>query len=148
LRILGLGKQASEPIQAGVYLLTPTKPALLPLPVAATTVVARPGLVLQRSEAASASLLSDLRADKGMEWMPASMWLTYLRIDSKAGQLTYDLATDLSPRHAPSTVAAGVTSPPVPFSERTSFTPIVIGIALALATAIGAVALRLARVPR
>jgi hypothetical protein len=57
-------------------------------------------------------LLADLRADKGMGWLPASgMWLSHLRIDSTAGELTHDLAVDASGRHRPSRVAAGLAVP-------------------------------------
>jgi Uncharacterized protein conserved in bacteria (DUF2330) len=82
LRILGTGKPASEPVQADVFLLTDTEPGLL----------AGPGLRLERSEPASISLLNDLRADKGMDWVPDDMWLTYLKADVDVGDLTYDLA--------------------------------------------------------
>jgi hypothetical protein len=108
LRILGLGHQSADPIQADLYLLTDRRPALLPGPVAAG---AR-GVALERSRPASAELLADLRADKGMEWLPASgMWLSHLRIDSTAGELTHDLAVDASGRHRPSPVAAGLAVP-------------------------------------
>jgi len=120
LRILGLGAPANAPVEADVYLLTDHEPALLPAPVEAgssSTLIGvvpesgspRPGLVLERSEPASASLLSDLRSDKGMEWLPASgMWLTYLRVDAKAGALKYDLAVDATGAGRPSPVAAGL----------------------------------------
>ncbi|HEX2054689.1 MAG TPA: DUF2330 domain-containing protein [Actinomycetota bacterium] len=99
LRILGLGKQAVERIEADVFLLTERKPELL-LPDR--------GLVLERSEQGSASLIADLRADKGMSWIPESgMWLSYLRVDSTAGDLTYDLAVDVKGEE-PSRVDAGL----------------------------------------
>jgi hypothetical protein len=108
LRILGLGHQPADPIQADLYLLTDRRPALLPGPAAAG---AR-GVALERSNPASAELLADLRADKGMGWLPASgMWLSHLRIDSTAGELTHDLAVDASGRHRPSPVAAGLAVP-------------------------------------
>jgi Uncharacterized protein conserved in bacteria (DUF2330) len=110
LRILGLGHQPSDPIQADLYLLTDRRPALLPRPVAAGV----RGVALEQSGPASAQLLGDLRADKGMSWLPASgMWLTYLRIDSTAGGLTHDLAVDASGRGRPSPVAAGLAAPEV-----------------------------------
>ena len=114
LRILGLGAPAEAPVQADVYLLTDDEPALLPTPVdegAAGRLDGdvRPGLVLDRSEPASGSLLADLRSDKGMDWMPRSgMWLTYLRVDAAAGDLTYDLAVDASGAGQPSPRAAGL----------------------------------------
>jgi len=70
------------------------------------------GVTLARSGPASAQLLADLRSDKGMGWLPAeSMWLSYLRIDSTAGELTHDLAVDVSGRASPSPVAAGLAVP-------------------------------------
>jgi hypothetical protein len=91
LRILGLGHQPGDPVQADVYLLTGRRPALLPGPAEA----GRHGVTLERSAPASAELLADLRADKGMGWLPASgMWLSYLRVDTTAGALTHDLAVD------------------------------------------------------
>lgn len=100
LRILGLGKQANEVVQADVYLLTDDEPRLLP--------GTRSGLTVERSERASDSLIQDLRADKGMEWIPAAgMWLSYLKIDSAASDLTYDLAVSVD-GSAPSRIDAGL----------------------------------------
>jgi hypothetical protein len=108
LRILGLGHQPADPIQADLYLLTDRRPAMLPRPVAAGA----PGVALEQSGPASSQLLADLRADKGMEWLPAAgMWLTYLRIDTTAGELSHDLAVDTSGRRSPSPVAAGLAVP-------------------------------------
>jgi len=108
LRILGLGHQPQERIEAALYLLTHRPPAMLPGPAPAG---AR-GLALERSEPASPSLVSDLRGDRGMEWIPATgMHLSYLRIDTTAGRLSHDLALDTSGRHAPSPVAAGLVAP-------------------------------------
>jgi hypothetical protein len=107
LRILGLGKQAEERIEADLFLLTPNRPHLLPAPDAPGI-----GLSLERSEPASKLLLSDLRSDRGMEWLPErGMWLSYLEIDASAGQLTHDLAIDASGVGAPSPVAAGLVPP-------------------------------------
>jgi hypothetical protein len=65
---------------------------------------------LGRSEWASDLLLSDLRSDRGMEWLPPrAMWLTFLEIDTPAGLLKYDLAIDASGAAQPSYVAAGLT---------------------------------------
>jgi hypothetical protein len=108
LRILGLGHQPADPIQADLYLLTDRRPAMLPGPVPAGV----HGVALERSGPASVELLADLRADQGMGWLPASgMWLSYLRIDSTAGELTHDLAVDASGRDRPSPVAAGLAVP-------------------------------------
>lgn len=98
LRILALGKRPYADVNADVYLLTDTEPALLPAPV----VDSRRGMVLERSEEASDALLDDLRSDRGMKWIPEEMWLTYLRIEMNARNLTYDLAVDASGAGAPS----------------------------------------------
>ena len=116
LRILGLGAGAQAPVEADVFLLTDRQPTLLPSPVAPGGRLVRgvvsPGLVLERSEQASSSLLADLRSDKGMKWVPdTGMWLTYLRVDASAGDLTYDLAVDASGAGRPSYVAAGLPIP-------------------------------------
>lgn len=106
LRILALGKKEIEPVQADVFLLTDRRPALLP--------EAR-GLFLERSEPASDFLLQDLRSDDRMEWLPTSdMWLSYLRLDTTAGALGYDLAVDASGRGEPSVVDAGLASTELP----------------------------------
>jgi Uncharacterized protein conserved in bacteria (DUF2330) len=104
LRILGLGQRPDGAVQADVYLLTERRPALLP--------ARSPGVALEQSRPASPELLADLRADQGMGWLPASgMWLSYLRVDTTAGQLTHDLAVDASGRGRPSPVAAGLLGP-------------------------------------
>jgi hypothetical protein len=73
--------------------LTKRQPAILPRP---ESDLASEGLILKRSEAASLSLLTDLRSDKGMQWVDDSkMWLSYLKLDLDAKDLTYDLATDV-----------------------------------------------------
>lgn len=132
LRILALGAPSEAPVEADVYLLTDRMPALLPQPIDAThaPVPAGSGLELLRSEPASASLLTDLRSDKGMAWLPSSeVWLTYLKVDSSAGALTYDLAIDATGAGHPSPVAAGLA--PVSPSPLDAAAP---GIALALLT--------------
>ncbi len=101
LRILGLGKLAGEQVSADVYLMTDRRPALLPNPV-------NRGLRIDYDQAASGSLLDDLRADKGMDWVPSSAWLMKIGIDVSAPTLTYDLAVDASGRGRPSAVAAGL----------------------------------------
>jgi hypothetical protein len=105
LRILGLGKQAAEQVEADVYLLTDREPTLLPAPSPLGT------LELEHSEPASRSLLDDLRSDRGMEWVPASAHLTKLRVDANAAELTHDLAIDATGQGAPSLVAAGFELP-------------------------------------
>lgn len=100
LRILALGKQASDFVEADVFLLTDDKPALLPVLV--------PGLNQTHSAPATRLLLDDLRADAGMSWMPDSAWLTKIEVDSTAADLKYDLAVDTSGNGNPSRVAAGL----------------------------------------
>lgn len=111
LRILALGKNEAERIDADVFLLTDRTPALLPAPVNSTATQGSPvadGLFLDRSERASDALLADLRSDKNMGWIPASdMWLSYLRLDAGAGALGYDLAIDASGAGRPSYRDAG-----------------------------------------
>jgi hypothetical protein len=106
LRILALGKGALEPVAADVYLLTDHRPSLLPAP--------GPGIGLQRSEAASASLLDDLRSDAGMGWVPQQAWLSYLRVDTPAATLVHDLAIDPTGAGQASPVLAAVTRPEQP----------------------------------
>jgi len=101
LRILGLGLDKSRIIDADVFLLTDQQPKLL---------AGGPGLSLNRDEQANASLLSDLRIDKGMSWVPANMWFTYLKLHAPAGQLNYDLAVSVKPDAVPSLTDAGVTA--------------------------------------
>jgi hypothetical protein len=114
LRILALGAPAEAPVEADVYLLTDGEPATLPVPLSPDAASAlggevRPGLVLERSGSASTSLLADLRSDEGMRWLPGEgVWLTYLRVDARAGDLTYDLAIDASGAGQPAPTAAGM----------------------------------------
>jgi uncharacterized protein DUF2330 len=105
LRILALGKAANDQVQADVYLLTDDTPALLPRPLGVN------GIRLDYSASASDSLLTDLRSDRGMEWIPSSGWLTKIAVDAAAGDLTYDLAIDVSGAGAPSRVDAGFEVP-------------------------------------
>ncbi len=106
LRILALGKTGQEPVQADVYLLTDRAPALLPVPNGQN------GIRLDASQSASDGLLSDLRSDRGMEWIPSSGWLTKVAVDGTAGQIGYDLAVDASGAHRPSAIDAGLAMPP------------------------------------
>jgi hypothetical protein len=100
LRILSLGRQPGDRVEADVFLLTDRKPALLPNGL--------PGLALTHSSPARQQLLDDLRSDERMEWVPTSAWLTQLRVDSSAADLTYDLAVDASGQDSPSRLAAGL----------------------------------------
>jgi hypothetical protein len=120
LRILGLGRQASEVIEADVFLLTEGNPSMLPAPLDPESFPSavgneRLGITLERSEEASRPLLRDLRSDKGMKWLPRSgMWLTYLKINTKAISLDHDLAITVN-GEAPSFVEAGLRAPENPW---------------------------------
>jgi hypothetical protein len=103
LRILGLGKQADDFVEADVFLLTDEEPEILP--------GLRKGLTLQHSDAATDLLLDDLRSDENSAWVPESAWLTKLSISSRAGDLKYDLAVDATGKGTPSRIAAGLQRP-------------------------------------
>jgi hypothetical protein len=105
LRILALGKTGTEVVEADVYLLNDLKPAMLPAPDGFN------GMTLDHSQPASASLLADLRSDRGMEWVPEHAWLSKIALDGTAGQFGYDLAIDASGANSPSRVAAGLDLP-------------------------------------
>ncbi|MEX0781399.1 MAG: DUF2330 domain-containing protein [Dehalococcoidia bacterium] len=104
LRILGLGKQADDFVEADVFLLTDEEPELLPGP--------RRGMVVTHSDAATDLLLDDLRSDENSDWIPESAWLTKLSINSRAKDLKYDLAVDATGNGTPSRIAAGLDRPP------------------------------------
>ena len=103
LRILALGKQDAETVEADVYLLTDYRPALLPNPGSG---LKTDGLALTHSAPATDSLLADLRSDKGMEWVPAAAWLTKVVVDGAASDIQFDLAISTD-GGAPSAVDAG-----------------------------------------
>ena len=113
LRILGLGAKRSDRIEADVFLLNREAPALLPAPQGTSELLPQAtGLRLLRSEPASRFLLKDLRSDDRMGWMPPNnMWLTYLELNARAGDLTYDLAIDASGNAQPSPIDAGLIMP-------------------------------------
>jgi hypothetical protein len=100
LRILAAGMPRREQINADVFLLTHDAPRLLH----------GDGLVVERSERASKALLDDLRADESSSWVPRRSWLTYARVDSRARDLTYDLAIDVHGT-IPSFVDTGLVGP-------------------------------------
>jgi hypothetical protein len=140
LRILALGKTANERVDADVYLLTDQRPALLPVPTGTN------GLALAHSAPATDGLLTDLRSDRGMAWIPSSAWLTKVTIDAAAPQLAYDLAIDASGAGAPSRVMAGLALPgAVVAPDRTlDNMRLIVGIVL-LVGGIGAIVLLVAR---
>jgi hypothetical protein len=126
IRILSLGQPDTKQIDADVFLLTDEKPKLL---------AGGPGLDLERSEAASVSLLSDLRSDKGMEWVPPTMWLSYLRLGAPASVLDYDLAVSTKSEVAPLRIDTGVTNPQRVGDDSTERWPLVLGAMSAAAAA-------------
>lgn len=101
LHILSLGLDKAAVVDADVFLLTDDQPKLL---------AGGTGLSLQRNEAASTSLLTDLRTDKGMSWVPPHMWFTYLKLDVPAGRLGYDLAVSDHTNVVPLLSDTGVTA--------------------------------------
>lgn len=105
IRILALGKTGADRIDADVFLLTDRAPAFLPAPTGDN------GMRLDHSAAATQSLLDDLRADRGMSWVPKDGWLTKVAVDASASQLSYDLAIDASGQGVPSWVQAGFDAP-------------------------------------
>ncbi len=115
LRILALGRDEKDLVRADVYLLTDVRPATLPLAERTNGDEDQNGLIEAFSQEASPSLLADLRSDRGMKWMPTDgMWLTQIRVNALAGELTNDLAVDASGFGQPSPRAAGMQFPHLP----------------------------------
>ena len=137
LRILALGRKASEIVQAYFYLLTDRRPETLPQAERSTGFdQSQRGLIQEVSEPASRTLLRDLRSDRGMKWLPESdMWLTYIRINETAGNLKHDLAIDASGYGRPSPVAAGypVPSGAAPWSVVWTVTAALVAVAILMA---------------
>jgi len=89
LRILTLGKAPNEPVNADLFLLTDHRPTL------SRVFTGAPGVERRFSGPASDSLLTDLRGDRGMSWVPPEgMWLTAYRMDTVAAAIRYDLSID------------------------------------------------------
>jgi hypothetical protein len=107
LRILTLGQKPDAVVQADVFLLTDRAPDTLPQAIAPSGDPNQFGLIRQVSAPASSSLLNDLRSDSRMHWVPRSAWLTYVKVNMRAGDLTHDLAIDASGYGQPDPVAAG-----------------------------------------
>jgi hypothetical protein len=98
LHILSLAKDPDDIVRADVFMLTDRQPALL----------SGPGVQLRVSRPAEPALLNDLRSDRGMAWIPASAWLSYITVHAPASSLTYDLAADVSGNGHPSLTAAAL----------------------------------------
>jgi hypothetical protein len=127
LRILGLGAQPRDVIEADVFLLTDARPKLL---------AGGRGLTVGRSEEASDLLLTDLRTDVGMEWVPEAMWFTHLPLEAAAGDLDYDLAVSATDADLPRLADAGIEEPeavvPSPLPDGgLAIWPLVVGLAAA-----------------
>ncbi len=133
IRILALGKHATDAVQADVYLLTDRKPAMLPATDGSD------GLEVTHSDGATDSLLNDLRSDRGMGWVPQHAWLTKVAVNAPAQQLSFDLAIDATGHRAPSAVAAGLEWPPATTATSSAGLVLFVGL-LALSTAFALVA--------
>ena len=117
LRILGLGLQPTDQIQADVFLLTDKHPKLHAPEV---------GVEVRSSDEASASLLNDLRADKNMDWVPQQSWLTFLSIDGQTRQIKSDLTVDPQPGPRPAPPATASTTTTTSTSTSTTTTTTVV----------------------
>jgi len=89
LRILSLGKTGVEYVDAELFVLTDGRPTFFP------SIPSIKGMTVKANKRASSSLLSDLHADQGMSWVPASgMWFTALNLRTTASTMDYDLSID------------------------------------------------------
>ena len=111
LRILGLGKQAAEPVEADVYLLTENRPRLLSTTPIGSGFGSAETLSVVHDQKATDLLLKDLREDRSGSWVPASGWLTKVRVSGPASTVTGDLAIDSKGLQTPSIVKAGLALP-------------------------------------
>lgn len=97
LRILALGKNQAELVDADLFVLTDDVPSL------SLGADELPGLTVRSFGKAGTSLLQDLRSDRGMRWLPRSgMWFTALSIHTPAGNIRSDLSIDGGGPTAPS----------------------------------------------
>jgi hypothetical protein len=99
-----LNQPADAFVLADVFLLTDVQPKTLPAPTG-------DGLFLEHNAEATDQLLSDLRSDAGMAWVPEEAWLTKILVSTPAEDLKYDLAVDHTGKAQPSRVAAGLDLP-------------------------------------
>ncbi|HEV2892093.1 MAG TPA: DUF2330 domain-containing protein [Frankiaceae bacterium] len=111
LRILALGKQAAEPVDADVYLLTEKRPRLLSTTPIGNDFQSPETLSVVYDGKASAELLKDLHDDRSGSWVPSSGWLTKVRVSGPASTVTGDLAIDSLGERPPSFVKAGLATP-------------------------------------
>jgi hypothetical protein len=98
LHILHGAQPDTSIINADIFLLTPDRPNLLH----------GEGLEVNVSQPADDLLLSDLRSDENMEWIPDQGWFTHLILETDATNLTYDLSVGVGGT-PPSFVDAGFT---------------------------------------
>jgi len=142
LRILGLGLEEDQRVEADVFLLTDDRPALL---------AGGDGLELARSEEAGDLLLDDLRSDVGMEWVPEEMWFTHLPLEADAGDLDYDLAVSTDDEEAPAVVDAGIPAREAVAIDASgggvTWWPVAVGVAAAAAVLGGGLLVRLMAAP-
>jgi hypothetical protein len=111
LRILALGRQDAEIVEADVFLLTDRRPATLPEMERADGTPDQLGILESRSEPASEALLTDLNSDRGMGWLPTDdMWFSHVIVRQTARDLRHDLAIDASGFGQPDPVAAGLSA--------------------------------------
>jgi Uncharacterized protein conserved in bacteria (DUF2330) len=101
LQILALGKGRTELVDADLFVLTDQAPSLTP------AFWSVGGLTLRHYGPASDALLADLRSDKGMAWVPPTMWFTALTLHTPAVALRYDLSIDGGGPIAPTPPSAG-----------------------------------------
>jgi hypothetical protein len=121
LHILGLGLDRSRTVAADVFLLTDDRPTVL---------AADQGVTVDRSEAASGTLLDDLRSDRHMGWVPDDMWLSYVRVASPAGALQHDLAVSTTVGALPSARWAGYLTRSAPPHDTWWTAPLLVGVPL------------------
>ena len=111
LRILGLGKQGAERVDADVYLLTEERPTLLSTTTIGRGLGSSQTLAVTHDQPATDQLLTDLRTDKSGGWVPRKGWLTKVRVSGPASDVTGDLAIDATGTRMPSYVKAGLAKP-------------------------------------
>lgn len=107
MRILAFGKAPTQFVDAELFVLTDDRPSFSPV------ISSIAGMTVRANEPASASLLSDLRGDQGMSWVPTSrMWFTALSLHAPASTVTADLSIDGGgPVKAPNPIGSPI---PVP----------------------------------
>jgi hypothetical protein len=89
LRILAFGKAPDQYVDAELFVLTDDRPSFSP------SIDSIQGMQVRANERASKSLLSDLRGDRGMSWVPGrGMWFTALNVHAPASTVTTDLSID------------------------------------------------------